>query len=250
MTQSADEHKLSSMNRARWLLLLAFVILLILFYALDLGRYLDLGYLKQVRSQILDYRAGHPLQAAGLFVLIYVAVTGLSLPGAAIMTLSGGAIFGLLWGTCLSVVAAAIGATIAFLAARFLFRDLVQNRFRSKLGAVNRGMEQDGVAYLFTLRLVPIFPYFIINIVMALTPLRTSTFFLVTLIGMVPATAVFVNAGTQLARIQSAADVLSLPLLGSFALLGLFPLLTRQLVHQVRRRLHKPETVPGEDPDA
>lgn len=247
MTQTVKQNNTSSMNRIRILLLVGLVILILLFYMLDLGHYFNLDYLRHTRTQIQSFRSSHPLESAGLFVLIYIAVTGLSLPGAAIMTLTGGAVFGLLWGTCLSSISAVIGATIAFLASRFLFRDFVQSHFKNKLTAVNRGIEQDGASYLFTLRLVPIFPFFIINIVMALTPIRTMTFFLVSLIGMLPATIVFVNAGTQLARIQSVGDILSFKLLGSFALLGLFPLITKKLVHFIRGRLHKSEALPGED---
>ena len=247
MAQPREQEKAPMLNRTRILLLLGIVVLIILFYTLDLARYFDLDYLKHARGQIQSFRLQHPVGSALLYVLTYIAVTGLSLPGAAIMTLAGGAVFGLLLGTCLASVSAVIGATIAFLASRFLFRDLVQTHFQKKLQAVNRGVEQDGAFYLFTLRLVPIFPYFIINIVMALTPIRTVTFFFVTMVGMLPATAVFVNAGTQLAHIESLQDILSPQLLGSFALLGLFPLLTRKLVHLLRRRMHKPESVPGEN---
>jgi uncharacterized membrane protein YdjX (TVP38/TMEM64 family) len=247
MTQTAKQDKSSSINKIRILLLLGIVILILLFYLLDLGHYFNLDYLKNARAQIQSFRSSHPFESAGLFMLIYIAVTGLSLPAAGIMTLTGGAVFGLLWGTCLSSISAVIGATIAFLASRFLFRDFIQSHFKNKLGAVNRGIEQDGASYLFTLRLVPIFPFFIINVVMALTPIRTLTFFLVSLVGMLPATIVFVNAGTQLARIQSVADILSFKLLASFALLGLFPLITKKLVHFIRGLLHKPEALPGED---
>jgi uncharacterized membrane protein YdjX (TVP38/TMEM64 family) len=247
MAQPVDRDKAPLLNRTRILLLLGIVVLIILFYTLDLSRYFNLDYLKHARGQIQSFRHQYPAGSALLYVLTYIAVTGLSLPGAAIMTLAGGAVFGLLLGTGLASVSAVIGATIAFLASRFLFRDLVQTHFETKLKAVNRGIEQDGAFYLFTLRLVPIFPYFIINIVMALTPIRTVTFFLVTMVGMLPATAVFVNAGTQLAHIESLRDILSPELLGSFVLLGVFPLLTRKLVHFLRRRMHKPESVPGEN---
>ena len=240
---------MSSLNKTRTALLLAIVVLIILFYTLDLARYFNLDFLKNTRDQIQAYRGLHPVESSVLYVFTYIVVTGLSLPGAAIMTLAGGAIFGLLWGTGLASVSSVIGATIAFLASRFLFRDVVQSRFADKLRVVNRGVEQDGAFYLFTLRLVPIFPYFLINIVMALTPLRTSVFFFISWVGMLLPTAVFVNAGTQLARISSPADVLSPELLGSFALLGVFPLATRKLIHLVRRRLHKPENLPGEDDD-
>lgn len=249
MTPPLDQKRISSSNRTRIVLLLAFVALIILFYALDLARFFNLDFLRNARDQIQAYRSLHPLESSAIYVFTYIVVTGLSLPGAAIMTLAGGAVFGLLWGTGMASVSSVFGATIAFLASRFLFRDAVQSRFADKLRVVNRGVEQDGAFYLFTLRLVPIFPYFLINIVMALTPLRTSTFFVISWVGMLLPTAVFVNAGTQLARIASPSDVLSPELLGSFALLGVFPLVTRKLIHLVRRRLHKPESLPGENED-
>jgi pyruvate/2-oxoglutarate dehydrogenase complex dihydrolipoamide dehydrogenase (E3) component/uncharacterized membrane protein YdjX (TVP38/TMEM64 family) len=162
--------------------------------------------------------------------VVYVVVTGLSLPGAAIMTLAGGAIFGLLWGTLIVSFASSIGATIAFLASRFIFRDTVQRRFADGLRAVNAGVEKDGPFYLFALRLVPIFPFFVINLVMGLTPMKTRTFYWVSQLGMLAGTIVYVNAGTQIAQIETLSGILSPGLLGSFVLLGLFPLLAKRIV--------------------
>jgi len=167
---------------------------------------------------------------------VYVAVTGLSLPGAALMTLVGGAIFGLLPGTLIISFASTIGATLAFIVARFLLRDGVQQRFGDRLGAINAGVAKDGPFYLFTLRLVPIFPFFVVNLVMALTPLRTSTFYWVSQLGMLPATLVYVNAGREIGRIDSLSGILSPGLLLSFVLLGIFPLIARKAVAFVKAR--------------
>ena len=224
------------MNPRKLLLLLALALLIGAFFAFDLGRFFSLDYFKSQQAVIEAYRAAHPWLTAGLFFLIYVAVTGLSLPGAAIMTLAAGAIFGLLWGTVIVSFASTLGATLAFLAARFVLRDWVQGRFGDKLKAVNAGMEKEGGFYLFTLRLIPIFPFFVINLVMGLTPIRTRTFYWVSQIGMLAGTLVYVNAGTQLARIDSLKGILSPGLLGSFVLLGIFPLIAKQVVAVVKAR--------------
>jgi pyruvate/2-oxoglutarate dehydrogenase complex dihydrolipoamide dehydrogenase (E3) component/uncharacterized membrane protein YdjX (TVP38/TMEM64 family) len=163
-------------------------------------------------------------------------VTGLSLPGAALMTLVGGAIFGLLWGTVIISFAASIGATLAFLASRFLFRDAIQRRFGDKLAAINRGVEREGAFYLFALRLVPAFPFFVINLVMGLTPMKTRTFYWVSQLGMLAGTIVYVNAGTQIAQIESLAGLVSPGLIGSFVLLGLFPLAAKRIVDWLKAR--------------
>ena len=171
---------------------------------------------------------------AGYF-LLYLLITALSLPGATVMTLAGGAIFGLWTGLLVVSFASSIGATLAFLVSRYLLRDWVQGRFGSSLEAINRGIEKDGAFYLFALRLVPAFPFFIINLVMGLMPIRTWTFYWVSQLGMLPGTLVYVNAGTQLARLESPSDILSLPLILSFALLALLPFLGRSLLGMIRR---------------
>ena len=222
-------------GRLRWIVLGVLVVLVAAALLSGLHDYLNLDYLKQRRSELIAYRDAHPVAAMLYYVLTYVVVTGLSLPGAAILTLAAGAMFGLLWGTLLASIGSTFGATIAFLASRFLFRDIVQSRFGDRLHAINAGVERDGAFYLFTLRLVPLFPFFVVNLLMALTPIRVITFLLVSQVGMLPATAVYVNAGTQLARIETAGDILSLPLLLSFVLLGVFPLATRKLVDWLRR---------------
>jgi pyruvate/2-oxoglutarate dehydrogenase complex dihydrolipoamide dehydrogenase (E3) component/uncharacterized membrane protein YdjX (TVP38/TMEM64 family) len=219
-------------------LLLVLVILAVIgtYFVFDLGHYLSLDYLKAQQSSIESWRAAYPLVAVGVFAIIYIAVTALSLPGAAIMTLAGGAIFGVLWGTVVVSFASSIGATLALLVARSLLRDRVQARFGDKLQAVNEGIKKDGALYLFTLRLVPIFPFFVVNVVMALTPIRVRTFYWVSQLGMLAATLVYVNAGTQLAKLDSLGGILSPSLLASFAVLGVFPLATKRIVDWVKAR--------------
>lgn len=201
-----------------------------------LFRYFDLQYLKSQQDNITATFQHHPLITAGTYFGIYVLVTALSLPGAAVMTLAGGAVFGLLWGTVIVSFASTIGATLAFLVSRYLLRDMVQTRFKDKLKAVNAGIEKDGAFYLFTLRLVPAFPFFVINLVMGLTPLATRTFYWVSQVGMLAGTIVYVNAGTQLARIESLDGILSPGLIASFTLLGLFPLITRKILEAIKAR--------------
>jgi pyruvate/2-oxoglutarate dehydrogenase complex dihydrolipoamide dehydrogenase (E3) component/uncharacterized membrane protein YdjX (TVP38/TMEM64 family) len=224
------------MTAKKLLLLTVIVALIAAFFLLDLGRYLSLEYFATQQAAIESYRASHPWQTALAFFLVYVAVTGLSLPGATLLTLVGGAIFGLVWGTVIISFASTIGATLAFLAARFLLRDGVQRRFGDRLGAINAGVAKDGPFYLFTLRLVPVFPFFVINLVMGLTPLRARTFYWVSQLGMLPATLVYVNAGREIGRIESLSGILSPGLLASFVLLGLFPLIARKGVELVKAR--------------
>ncbi len=224
------------MSIRKILLLLAIAAAVIAFFVLDLGRFLDLAFFKEQQAGIESYRQNHPLLTAGVFFLIYVAVTGLSLPGAAVMTLVGGAIFGLLWGTVIISFASTIGATLAFLASRLLFRDSVQQRFGNKLRTVNDGIAREGAFYLFALRLVPIFPFFAINLLMGLTPIKVWTFFWVSQVGMLAGTLVYVNAGTQLAQIESVGGILSPAIIGSFVLLALFPLVAKRIVGAVQAR--------------
>ncbi len=224
------------MNIRRLLLLAALAALVLTYFGLDLGRFLSLDYFKSQQAAIEAWRAAQPLKAALAFFVAYVAVTGLSLPGAAVMTLVGGAVFGLFWGLLLVSFASSLGATLAFLVSRFLLRDWVQKRFGDRLRAINAGVEKEGGFYLFTLRLVPVFPFFVINLLMGLTPIRTWTFYWVSQIGMLAGTLVYVNAGTQLAKIDSPAGILSPALLGSFVLLGLFPLIAKKIVGTLATR--------------
>jgi pyruvate/2-oxoglutarate dehydrogenase complex dihydrolipoamide dehydrogenase (E3) component/uncharacterized membrane protein YdjX (TVP38/TMEM64 family) len=224
------------LNKKALVLVLLVAALVAAIALLPLDQYLSLGYLKSQQAAIEQTFHANPLLTAALYFLIYVAVTALSLPGAAVMTLAGGAIFGLLWGTVLVSFASTLGATLAFLVSRFLLRDMVQSRFGEKLKAINAGVERDGGFYLFTLRLVPAFPFFVINLVMGLTPMKTRTFYWVSQVGMLAGTVVYVNAGTQLARIESLSGILSPGLIASFVLLGVFPLIARKLVDLVKAR--------------
>jgi pyruvate/2-oxoglutarate dehydrogenase complex dihydrolipoamide dehydrogenase (E3) component/uncharacterized membrane protein YdjX (TVP38/TMEM64 family) len=206
------------------------------FFVLDLGRFFSLDYLASQRDALEAAIDARPLTSALVFFVVYVAVTGLSLPGGAIMTIAGGALFGVLWGTVIVSFASTLGATLAFLVARSLLGDWVQRRFRSQLGPINRGIERDGAFYLLSLRLVPLFPFVVINLVMGLTPIRTLTYAAASQIGMFPATVVFVYAGTQLADIERTSDILSPGLLGALALLGLFPWIARAAMRVIESR--------------
>jgi pyruvate/2-oxoglutarate dehydrogenase complex dihydrolipoamide dehydrogenase (E3) component/uncharacterized membrane protein YdjX (TVP38/TMEM64 family) len=234
------------MTKSRFILFVILAAAIGAFFVFDLGRYVSLDELRAQQNAIIAYRDQNTFEAGLVFFAVYIAVTALSLPGAAVMTLAGGAFFGLLWGSVLVSFASTLGATLAFLLARLLFRDAVQARFGANLRAVNAGVARDGAFYLFTLRLVPLFPFFVINLLMALTPIRILTFALVSQIGMFPATVVYVNAGTHLAKLDSLAGILSPGLIVSFTLLGLFPWIARKLVavikaHRVLRQYAKPD---------
>ena len=206
------------------------------FLALDLQRYFSLAELAERRDALLAYTETHLAQMLAAYMAVYIVMAALSLPGAAIVTIAGGTLFGVVAGTLAASFASTIGATLVFLAARFLFREPVQKRFRHRLETINRGVERDGAFYLLALRLVPAFPFWVINLVMALTPIRTWTFYWVSQLGMLPATVVFVNAGTQLGRVDRVGDILSAQMLGALALLALLPLLLRWSLRWLRAR--------------
>ena len=219
------------------ILILAIVAgLIVVYFIFDLGQYLDLDYFKQQQERIMAYRESFPIRTAAIFFIAYILVTGLSLPGAAIATLVGGAIFGLLWGTVLVSFASVMGASCAFLVSRHILRDTIQNRYGDRLRTINEGCEKDGAVYLFTLRMVPLFPFFLINLLMGLTPMRLGMFFIVSQIGMLPGTIVYVNAGTQIAKIDSLGSILSPALIASFVLLGIFPLISKKIIDAFKAR--------------
>jgi uncharacterized membrane protein YdjX (TVP38/TMEM64 family)/thioredoxin reductase len=221
----------------RWLtVLLAVIVLVWVYRAFDLGSVLSLEQLKESRDALTEYDAQNRMVMIIAFFLVYVAATALSIPGAVILTLAGGAIFGFWLGLLVISFASSLGALLAFLVSRYLLRDWVQRKFQKPFQAINSGIERDGVFYLLTLRLVPLFPFWLINLLMGLTQLRAPRFYTVSQIGMLPGTAVFVNAGTQLALINSAGDVLSAPLIGSLVLLGLFPLAAKFMVGILKNR--------------
>ena len=210
------------------------------FFYFDLNSYLTLQGMKDSLDTFQSQIAQNPVLSIGVFFAIYVAVTALSLPGAAILTLAAGALFGLVQGLVIVSFASSVGATLAFLVSRFILRDTVRNKFKEKLKKIDEGVEKQGAFYLFTLRLVPVFPFFLINLLMGLTSLKTWTFYWVSQVGMLAGTAVYVNAGTQLAQIDSLSGIVSPGLIFSFVLLGIFPWIAKAIVAVVnRRRVYK-----------
>jgi pyruvate/2-oxoglutarate dehydrogenase complex dihydrolipoamide dehydrogenase (E3) component/uncharacterized membrane protein YdjX (TVP38/TMEM64 family) len=224
------------LNKKKLALLAALILLVIGFFALDLGRFFSLDYVKAARGDFAALYESRPALVLGVFFAVYVAVTALSLPGAAIMTLLGGAIFGLWIGTLVVSFASSLGATLAMLVSRYVLRDSVKAKFGARLADIDRGIQRDGAFYLFTLRLVPVFPFFVINLLMGLTAMKATTFYWVSQLGMLAGTLVYVNAGTQLAQLSSLQGILSPGLIGSFVLLGLFPLVARKIVDAVQGR--------------
>lgn len=212
------------MKPQKIILFFAAAILITLFFYFDLGRFLTLAALKDNRQTLLDYYSAHKTIMVAGFMVIYIVQTALSLPGAAILSLAAGAIFGSGPGTVYAVIAATLGATVAFLVTRYLLRDAVLSRFGSKLEGMNRELEERGFSYLLFLRLVPLFPFFLINLAAGLTRLPLKTFFFGTMLGIIPGGFVYVNAGASLATIDSLSEIASPRVLGSFALLGLFAL--------------------------
>jgi len=224
------------MSKKKLLIVALLVALVVAFFAFDLGRFLSLEYIKSRQAEFTALAGEKPLLVGGSFFALYVAVCALSLPGAAIMTLAAGAIFGLVTGTVIVSFASAIGATLALLASRYVLRDSVQSKFGARLADIDKGIEREGAFYLFTLRLVPIFPFFLINLLMGLTKMKALTFWWVSQIGMLAGTIVYVNAGTQLAKIDSPMGILSPGLIGSFVLLGIFPLVAKKIVDAIKAR--------------
>lgn len=224
------------MRSGKLLILSMLVAAVAAWFALDLGQYATLDYLKSSQQAFQHYYAQHPVRAIAIYTLLYVLVTALSLPGAAILTLAGGALFGLLVGTVVVSFASSIGATLAFLVSRYLLRDWVRQHFRARLAAVDAGLGRDGAFYLFSLRLVPLFPFFAVNLLMGLTRISNWTYYWVSQLGMLAATVVYVNAGTRLAAIDSVGGILSPQVLGAFVLLGLFPLAARLLLQRLQAR--------------
>ena len=214
----------------------AIVLVITAFFLFDLNAYLTLDGLKSSLAEFRHWQQQSQLLTGLLFFLLYVVIAAFSLPGAAIMTIAAGALFGLPWGTIIASFASTLGATLAFLTARYLFRDIVQTHFSARLKAINAGIERDGIFYLFTLRLVPIFPFFLVNLLAGLTPISVRNFYWVSQIGMLAGTLVYVNAGTQLAQLTGLPGILSPALLASFTLLGLFPLLARRLLQLLQHR--------------
>jgi pyruvate/2-oxoglutarate dehydrogenase complex dihydrolipoamide dehydrogenase (E3) component/uncharacterized membrane protein YdjX (TVP38/TMEM64 family) len=224
------------MTRTKIILLLVLAALFGAFFLFDLDRYFNLEFLKSGQRAFQDYYQAYPFRMIAIYFVLYVVVVALSVPGAAVMTLAGGALFGLPLGVVVVSFASSIGALLAFWASRHLLRDWVRNRFGKQSEAVDAGMQKDGPFYLFVLRLVPVFPFFLINLLMGLTNIPAWTFYWVSQVGMLAATIVFVNAGTRLGQIDSLRGILSADVIGAFALLGLFPLIVRKLMQTYQAR--------------
>ena len=221
------------------LLIAFFTIVVALFFVLDLQKYLTLEYLKSSKAFFISSYENNPILVLGSYFLFYIVITAFSLPGAVWMTLGGGAFFGLFAGTVIVSFASSIGATLAMLISRFLLRDWVQNRFEKQMQIINSGINKEGGFYLFTLRLVPAVPFFVINLGIGLTPLRTGTFYWVSQLGMLPGTLVYINAGSELGKIQSVGEILSPTLIASFVLLGIFPLLVKKMLAFIEKKRRK-----------
>jgi len=229
------------LNKNKLLLLLALGVALVAFFAFDLGRFFSLDYIKGAQADFAALYGAKPLLVAGAFFLVYVAVAALSLPGAAILTLLAGAVFGLLVGTLVVSFASSVGATLAMLSARYVLRDSVKGRFGERLADIDKGIEREGAFYLFTLRLVPLFPFFVVNLLMGLTQMKAATFYGVSQLGMLAGTLVYVYAGTQLAQISSLKGIISPGLAAALVLLGVFPLLAKKVIDGIKaRRVYAP----------
>lgn len=236
------------MTKTRWAVLAVLAALVAAFFVFDLGRFLSLDQLKQSKSAIDAYRDAHPVLTFAAYFGLYVAASALSVPGAVILTLAAGAIFGLLLGVVLVSFASSIGATLAFLAARFLLHDAIQSRYGDRLRAVNEGVRREGAFYLFTLRLIPAFPFVLVNLLMAMTPIPVRTFYWVSQVGMLAATIVYVYAGTELGKIESLKGILSPTLFASLVLIGLFPLIAKKAVEKINARRHRDEAAAAKRP--
>ena len=220
------------------LVLAALVVLVVLFFAYDLQQFLTLDYLKAQRDFLQELHDTKTFLFILAYFLFYILLTALNLPGAVFATLAGGMFMGFWPALVVISLASTIGATLACMLSRYLLRDWVRKKFGSRLERVNRGVEEEGAFYLFTMRLIPAIPFFLVNMAMGLTPMRLRTYFWVSQLGMLPGTAVYVNAGTQLGRISSPGDILSWQMLLSFALLGVFPLAAKKVVRSFRARKH------------
>ena len=216
--------------------ILGIVLFVVIFKITNLGEYLTLSYIKESQLQFASIYANHEFLVLGIYMLIYILVTALSLPGATVLTLFGGALFGLTVGFIAVSFASTIGATLAAFVSRFLLREWVQGKFGDKLKMINEGVDEEGPFYLFTLRLIPVFPFFVINLAMGLTKMSLVTFFWVSQIGMVPGTLVYVNAGKELAKIESLSGILSPSLIIAFVLLGVIPLAIKKLLSFYKSR--------------
>lgn len=220
----------------KWIIIGLIASVFAAFFYFGAHKYMTFESLKENNQALKSWAIENIWLASAVFFAVYVISTALSLPGAAILTLASGLIFGLGLGTLLSSFASTMGAGLAFLTSRYLLKDWVQNQFGSKMSSINEGVKTEGAYYLFTLRLMPVFPFFLVNLLMGLTPIKFWTYYIVSQIAMLPGTAIYVNAGTQLSEIASPKDILSLPLILSFVLLGLFPLLVKKTLGLLQKK--------------
>lgn len=218
------------------ILVSAIIALMVSFFAFDLHQYLDFAYIKSKQQAIADYYQANPLQSIVIFFVVYVLATSFSIPGASILSLLAGAIFGLLLGSVLVIFAATIGATVAFWLSRYLLGNTIQERYADKLKTINEGVKKDGAFYLLTLRLLPIFPFFVINVLMGLTPIRTLTYVVTSFFGMLAGTIIYVNVGTQLANLESIGGILTPKIWGAFILLAIFPWIAKFIINTIKHR--------------
>ncbi|MCC6136987.1 MAG: VTT domain-containing protein, partial [Bdellovibrionaceae bacterium] len=233
------------MNR-KWILLFLVLAVFATFFYFDASEYLQLDFIKNQQTQLLEFYAKYPLLYIFLFSLAYVLMTSLSIPGATLLTLLAGALFGVTLGSIIVSFASTIGATIAFLGSRWLLRDTIAKRFSKYFSSINKGIEKNGAFYLFTLRLTPAVPFFVVNLVMGLTSMRAVVFYIISQIGMIPATIIYVNAGTQLATIKSLHDIVSAKIIISLIALGIFPLFVKKIMdffetRSVYKKFKKPK---------
>jgi len=232
--------KKDMLNKIAVLVLILTIVAAFKFF--HLGQYLTLAHIKESGQEYVLLYKEHKAFVIASYMVIYILATSLSLPGAVVLTIAGGALFGLLTGTIVVSFASTIGATLACFVSRFFLRDWVEEKFSDKIGKVNEGIKKEGAFYLFSLRLIPIFPFWLINLVMGVTKMRLVTFYWISQIGMFPATVVYVNAGKELAKVDSLKGILSPELLGSFALLGIFPLAAKRIIALYRKRAPNQQT--------
>ena len=224
------------MKKSQILLILSIILLFAAYFYFDLGQYLTLESIKEWQVKILqDLNENYALYLIG-FSLIYIAATALSFPGAALLTLLGGGLFGVVVGTLVVSVSSTLGATISFWSARFLLKESVEKKFASTVNKINAGVEKEGGFFLFGLRLVPVFPFFMVNLLMGLTNMKTTTYMWVSALGMLPGTIAFVNAGTQLSQIDSLKGLLSPGLIGAFVFIGILPVLSKKLLQKLNSK--------------
>lgn len=224
--------------KLKYLAIFVILLLIVVYFTTGVDSYLTFTNLKQNRDMLVGHFSTNPILSGLIFGLVYVVVTALSIPGATVLTLAAGAIFGLPYGSLIASISSTLGATLAFLSARYFFRNFAKRKFKSRLESINKGLQKEGTFYLLTLRLVPIFPFFLVNLLMGLTNFSVWRFFLTSLLGMLPGTLVYVNAGTELSKLESLKGILSPSILLSFSLLGIAPLISKWLINYVRTGKH------------